>query len=746
MAMLYPPYIEGKLPAQVGDTLRIPYQLNRTAGPNDLQGKKIYAKIRTVATNSLVGVFETEFVNNAENEIYYALYPLSSSSLRLNQHYKIQLAFGDGSPGPYSTMGVFYYISQPKIELNQQGFNWTGKYDSQGSTDFVEEYKFEVYNEKGLVYTTNWQLNKLTNKNSPRTFNFETEMGFYWVVYSVKTFNGYEGSSNRIFARPITGPLIELPVEGFAKVREEDGAIAVGFKAKEDCLLKGDFRIKRRCNNEPWEQMGKIRFNIFYSRGKEIILFEDFTVQQGKIYEYAVEQYDSDLFSDRFFLGKAKVDFDDCYLFDGERQLKIKFNPKISSFKTTLMESKLDTIGGKYPFFFKNGYTEYKEFPLSGLISFHMDDNGKFMTSFAQMAESGTLNNSGAIEGSSTDLTNEIFTLERDFKLEVLKWLNDGKPKLFRSASEGNYIVRLMNVSLAPEDRLGRMLHTFSATAYEIAPYNLEALKDYAFIKDSLKQLGSLNYKIITATDQNIPNAIKARVLSAPQGKLIRFIFQNEYETSVEIGNTGYYECFIEKDNPLTGITFDSEGPVIIEYIYEEEPEYPFAEDSGITSNTGTYKVDRIISQDMYITEMSGVRILYLRIQKKDIEYYPSEDLYPNESKRNNQTVIYTAGSISNSFEYSINGESFELSSGRIEFTYKDLDITSFSIGDGLYADIFYIDNGEAVLEQRYDEERKILYIRPVAENNSEQQSLEFGYSSSGNYNSIDGSLELEGV
>ncbi|MBQ9657397.1 MAG: hypothetical protein IJV31_01345 [Clostridia bacterium] len=50
---------------------------------------------------------------------------------------------------------------------------------------------------------------------------------------------------------------------------------------------------------------------------------------------------------------------------------------------------------------------------------------------------------------------------ERIFKLKVLEWLNDGKIKMFKSPTEGNYLVRLMNISLTPEDKLGRMLHNF---------------------------------------------------------------------------------------------------------------------------------------------------------------------------------------------------------------------------------------------------------------------------------------------
>jgi len=67
----------------------------------------------------------------------------------------------------------------------------------------------------------------------------------------------------------------------------------------------------------------------------------------------------------------------------------------------------------------------------------------------------------------TTDLVDYNIAAERKFKLEVLDWLNNGKPKLFRSPTEGNYVIRLMNVSLSPNDTLGRAIHSFSATGYE---------------------------------------------------------------------------------------------------------------------------------------------------------------------------------------------------------------------------------------------------------------------------------------
>jgi hypothetical protein len=74
------------------------------------------------------------------------------------------------------------------------------------------------------------------------------------------------------------------------------------------------------------------------------------------------------------------ADFEDVFLYDGERQLKIKFNPKITNFKTTLLETKTNTIGSKYPFIFKNGNVAYKEFSISGLVSYYMDNEEFFIS------------------------------------------------------------------------------------------------------------------------------------------------------------------------------------------------------------------------------------------------------------------------------------------------------------------------------------------------------------------------------
>ena len=85
----------------------------------------------------------------------------------------------------------------------------------------------------------------------------------------------------------------------------------------------------------------------------------------------------------------------------------------------------------------------YRQFNISGLISCLADDEN--------YSES-TLEN------------------EREYRKDLIDFLYDGKAKYFQSYTEGNMIVRLMNVSLTPNKQLGRMLYSFSAQVNEIAP------------------------------------------------------------------------------------------------------------------------------------------------------------------------------------------------------------------------------------------------------------------------------------
>jgi hypothetical protein len=90
----------------------------------------------------------------------------------------------------------------------------------------------------------------------------------------------------------------------------------------------------------------------------------------------------------------------------------------------------------------------------------------------------------------------------------VLNWLNDGEIKCFKSPTEGAFIVRLMNISLSPEDKLNRMLYTFSCTAYEIAEYNINNIYEKVFKSPLINQnivLPKINSILLTNIAPEVP-------------------------------------------------------------------------------------------------------------------------------------------------------------------------------------------------------------------------------------------------
>ena len=156
-----------------------------------------------------------------------------------------------------------------------------------------------------------------------------------------------------------------------------------------------------------------------------MLLFRDFYIQQGKYYTYSLQQYNGNgIYTDRKLSNLVYADFEDIFLYDGTRQLKLRFNPQISSFKTQLAETRTETIGSKYPFFFRNARIAYKTFPISGLISMLSDENELFTNFDSIMREVYLYHRQGQTEEKapykSTDLLSKNMLSERLFKLKVL--------------------------------------------------------------------------------------------------------------------------------------------------------------------------------------------------------------------------------------------------------------------------------------------------------------------------------------
>ncbi|MDD7753768.1 MAG: hypothetical protein PUJ51_04585 [Clostridiales bacterium] len=95
---------------------------------------------------------------------------------------------------------------------------------------------------------------------------------------------------------------------------------------------------------------------------------------------------------------------------------------------------------------------------------------------------------------------------ERLFKTEVLSWLNNGGIKLYRSPTEGNFVVRLMNVTTSPMDQLGRMLHTFNCVAYEMAEPTYDSLISFGILEPAINTPQTMRWKTVDLREIALQN------------------------------------------------------------------------------------------------------------------------------------------------------------------------------------------------------------------------------------------------
>lgn len=239
-------------------------------------------------------------------------------------------------------------------------------------------------------------------------------------------------------------------------------------------------------------------------------VYYDYTAEAGVLYRYAIQKRSTSGGRGRAIyemkedpdhpgqqiLADPKVFAPEfIYLITKDTQLKLKFNADVSSYKYNISENSSETIGSKYPFVMRNGNVNYRQFNITGIISSAVDmELGEIWNPETQrFIENEYERKKREFYGSDyqyyqnysnanrIDIMNDII-YEKKYRDKVIAFLNDGKPKLFKTTPEGNILVRLMNLSLTPEKTTGRMLYNFQATAIEIADCTIENYEKFNII------------------------------------------------------------------------------------------------------------------------------------------------------------------------------------------------------------------------------------------------------------------------
>ena len=623
---LYPPIVDTYAPAFLVDsasssknTCRIYFSISLYNSYSDIKNAQI--TICNQNTNASVlneekypsDIMLTNIYEDRERESddkYYVEIKKSdmiNETFEINQYYKVQIRFtsidaeninistpqaidswlaaNQGYFSEWSTICLVRGISTPTISI--PGFDtaadytiWTtdsinvaGKvtFLNEEETETLKSYRILLYNDldelisdSDLIYTNNYvNVNEINY-----IFKYAFQDGeTYHMTIEYTTNNLYSDSTTFTFM-VILGTTGKMDATLTAVEDIENGRIGINIKSNTVDKFTGNLTIRRTSSENNFTQWEDI---YTFSIENQIldITWYDTTIKSGVWYKYCAQKRDS--LGNRGVITKldepVMIVFDHMYLNAENEQLNIKFNPQISSFKYVVSESVTTTIGSKYPFVKRNGYTYYRQFPISGLVSCLSDLDGLMTTKEEIYQDTLELYNEYNEKNRITILND--YTYERNFREKVMEFLYKDNIKLFRSPTEGNILVKITDINFTPNQTLGRMLYTFSCTANEIADFTMENCNLY-----NIQSLGQIDSEL--AYIENFMGQFNEVV---PAGTDVLNLLQEKYNKFMKEGficSVDYLDFLrIEMEQEPYLIKEGADGPYPIDDIYPDVDEQP---------------------------------------------------------------------------------------------------------------------------------------------------------------------------
>lgn len=381
-----------------------------------------------------------------------------------------------------------------------------------------------------LIESVTLNINQYNNSNS---FNYKfkkmLDNGLYWLDISYITKNGYSSLENvenpyqnrecGVYLRINVEEGQEPPLKNInIETDRNNGRITIEATIDETISSDTIITIVRSDSNSRFEDWEEI-YTYLYKAGEKI-KFDDRTIESGVWYKYNFQVIDRKTAARSRFLDENKYKptplmmiFDDVFLTSGDRQLKITLNNELGSLSYNLQESKTDTIGSQFPWIRRNGAIRYRSFSLGGLISY-LGNNEVIQIADTQTGQIVDKNISGLFYTKEELLHSELYEeynlknnindyndimLEKIFRDKVMDFLLEDRPLLFRSATEGNILIRLMDLNFSPNTQLKNYIYTFGSTAVEIDKCNFDNYSKY-----NIQDVGNVNLVVAELKDYQI--------------------------------------------------------------------------------------------------------------------------------------------------------------------------------------------------------------------------------------------------
>ena len=534
----------------------------------------------------------------ASDQYYIEIFPADlENGFEINQYYKVQIRFTSSTaPEPpsgagidkwlvdnkelfseWSTICLIRAISQPSLQLvnfpdegdvifSNSNVDIVGSlvFEDENESDQLSNYQIKLYNnedtsnpelvlDSGIIYTNSSQNSNQLNY----TLDYSLEPGTaYLLTISIETRNYYFQAFDYtlLIVQATDNP---LNANIIAENDTEMGSIKVSIAATEFQNFTGSVIIRRtssKSNFNIWEDVYERVYNV---EDNINFVWYDITVQSGVWYKYAAQKK----------LGAGSrgavtemeepvlAYFEDMFLIANNQQVRIRYNQQVSSMRQNIAEARTETLGAQYPYIRRNGYINYRSLSISGLITFFNDYNDTFTSKDELYGDAASPLYAAYNETQNiTDFNDYVH--EREFREKIIQFLYADNIKLFKTLTEGNVLVKLMNVSLSPQQSLGRYLYSFSCEAYEIAADTFDNYLYYNIIEkeqmnseadadlvpdttdiQTVEILGQV-YDTVNA-NENIVDAIAARYES--QTSMSRTEFDKLTSIKLQFADEPYY-------------------------------------------------------------------------------------------------------------------------------------------------------------------------------------------------------------
>ena len=531
---LYPPIVDTYAPAFLVDSgtnkdiCRIYFTLSQFNTMEDIAN--IQVTVRSQYTNLsvldkskypseiMITNIKEDTTKTSDDKYYIELNKtdIQGGKFEINQYYKVQMRFThkDAPAAPsnqaldawlaaninlfseWSTVCLIRGISTPQLavsgftieggEISWANYNpiiyGTLSFKNEEETEKLKSYQIKLYDENNNLLTdTRIQYTNTNSFSYGLNYNFVAGAKYKFTI-ECTTMNLYSAIAIYEFTTSTEESEI-LDFTFIAEADEDNGRVILTIKKSNITDgFTGELVLRRTSNKTNftiWEDLKTYKY-----KGATAIkeTFNDMTIESGVWYKYYLQKRSNGVAaSTKYIRTPIMVIFDDMFLTTKDRQLKIKFNPTVSSFKRTIQESRTDTLGSQFPFIRRNGHANYAQFPIGGLISFQIDESELFTSLEELFGEHLYLYTDYNDDHRITEANNIVY--EKLFKDKVIEFLYSEQPKLFRSATEGNFIVKVMDASFSPNATLGRRIVSFTATAYEVAECNIDNFKKYDILE-----------------------------------------------------------------------------------------------------------------------------------------------------------------------------------------------------------------------------------------------------------------------